>query len=115
MTPSAPSYSRETEAVRRRLAEQVQLAGELLADDGTSHRAAEALTLVEDLLARLAGEHALEGDEARQLLGLRDELGSQLLAAAALDVIDLPDQAVSVLRRAAGSAEAGLRTILAGA
>ena len=115
MRPPAPVYGLAGDAVRRALVQQVRLAGELLAGFGEPRKAAEALTVVEDLLARLAAEHALEGDEARQLLALRDELGSQLLAAAALDVIELPDQAAGVLKRAADSAEAGLREILAGA
>lgn len=113
MRPPAASYDLEGAAVRRALAQQVRLAGELLDGPGEPHEAAEALTIVEDLLARLAAEQALEGDEARHLLALRDELGSQLLAAAALDIIDLPDQAAGVLKRAADKTESGLREILA--
>jgi hypothetical protein len=113
MRPPALVYGLEGDGVRRALVEQVRLAAELLSDHGEPRKAAEALTVVEDLLARLAKEHALAGDEARQLLALRDELGGQLLAAAALDVIELPHQAAGVLKRAADSAEAGLREILA--
>ena len=112
MRPLATPEDLESTAVRRVLAEHVRLAGELLTQDRELQKAAEALTTVEDLLARLAAEHALEGDEARHLLALRDELGSRLLAAAALDVIELPDQAAGVLKRAADTTEAGLREIL---
>jgi hypothetical protein len=97
-------------ATWRALQDHVLRAGELLVRERTDHpqEAAQILTVVEDLLAGLARRTSLDGEQARRMLALRDELGGHLLAAAALEVIELSDLAVGVLRRATLALDVGL-------
>jgi hypothetical protein len=97
-------------ATWRALQDHVLRASELLVGERTAHpqEAAQILTVVEDLLAGVARRASLDGEQARRMLALRDELGGHLLAAAALEVIELGDLAVGVLRRATLALDVGL-------
>jgi len=78
-------------------------------DEAAADRLQEMLATVEDVLGRLAGEESIDGSTARRLFILRDDVSAQLLAAATLQKIELPSDAVlAVLLKAAESTRAGL-------
>jgi hypothetical protein len=103
-----------TDSVRvlQTLARYVRVADSLLSDsdDDAARREVEhILSTVEDQLGRLAGEEHVDGVMAHRLFTIRDELSAQLLAAAALEEVEVPrDAVVGVLRRAADSTKASL-------
>ena len=79
------------------------------ADETAAERLEEMLVSVEDVLGRLARDEDVDDETARRLFILRDEVSAQLLAAATLEKIELPWEAVlAVLRRAAAATRAGL-------
>jgi hypothetical protein len=100
----------------RELHEQLAVAQHLLSqaegDHGRRDLACEMLGTVEALLGHLAIERGIETDVADRLLGLRDDLGGHLLAAATLDDVGVPSHAgLELLRRAADTTQAGLRLL----
>jgi hypothetical protein len=96
----------------RRLERYVSAADGLLSlssDDEATRELERILESMEDLLGRLACEESIDLGVAGRLLSLRDTLSAQLSAAATLEEIELPrDAVVGVLRRAAESARAGI-------
>ncbi|MBV8690429.1 MAG: hypothetical protein JO054_10220 [Actinobacteria bacterium] len=98
------------------LHEQLAVAQHLLSQAEGDHErrdlACEMLGSVEALLGHLAIERGIETNLADRLLGLRDDLGGHLLAAATLDDVGVPSHAaVELLRRAADTTQAGLRLL----
>jgi hypothetical protein len=78
----------------------------------TSHEAEQLLGFVEEGLLRLARSTSVGDSEARQVLALRDELSGRLLAAVALDAIEMPVGTIGdVLRKATAATTAGLTAI----
>jgi hypothetical protein len=108
--PTGSDSDLDAAATWRALQEHVLRASELLAaqDAAAPQEASETLTVVEDLLAGLASRAPLDDDQVRRMLSLRDELGGHLLAASALEVIELSELAVGVLRRATVALDVGL-------
>jgi hypothetical protein len=100
------------EPTLRTLARDVRTADGALSecqDPAAMERVTDVLATVEDVLGRLATDESIGGDTARRLFTLRDDLSAQLLAAATLEEIELPrDAVVALLRKAAESAGAGL-------
>jgi hypothetical protein len=87
-------------------------ADELLEASEDTKQAEQLLTLVEEGLLRLARSAAMSDGDARHALALRDELSGRLLAAAALDAIEIPVGTIGdVLRKATATTAAGLSAI----
>jgi hypothetical protein len=84
------------------------------ADDPLHREEATALLAsVESALGQLLREVDTDAATAGRLLGLRDDLGGYLLAAAHLDAVGgPPDTAVDLLRRATEATGEGLRILL---
>jgi hypothetical protein len=102
----------DVRALHDRLGVAQQLLSQARGDRGRRDRAIELLGSVENALARLAVERAIDTDTADRLLGLRDDLGGHLLAAATLDDVGVPSgAAVELLKRAADATQAGLRLL----
>ncbi|MBV8560367.1 MAG: hypothetical protein JO050_06310 [Acidimicrobiia bacterium] len=87
------------------VAETLLHSDDALAVDDARH----VLTSVEADLGRLASAPDTDTDTARQLLTVRADLSGHLLAAGALETAGAPADGVArMLRRAAGTARAGL-------
>ena len=79
-------------------------------------RQAEAwLEKADRLLAGLVADPDLDGTMAQRLESIRDDLAGHLLAASALESLDMPVSRVAdVLRRGVSSARSGLHELAAG-